>query len=296
MRVTSNMIAQGLLANLNAHLRRMEDLHHQLSSGKRLRRASDDPAATSISMRLHTSLVHTRQHRANLDAAVSWLEATDSALAEAGEVLQRAKELAVYGANDTMPLDAREALAQEVDQLLHHMIAIANTTHAGLYIFAGHKTQTPPYAAGSGTITAAPAYAGDTGLREYEIGDGVTVAVNLPGDAVFDPILQSLIDLRDNLRSGDGDAVGGQVLGDLEAALDGLLRARADVGARANRLELARARLDEMELNFEQLLSNTEDADIARVIIDLKTSENAYRAALAAGARIIQPSLIDFLR
>lgn len=297
MRVTNNMIARGLLANLNNHLVRMEALQYQLSSGKRLRLPSDDPAATSIAMRLHTALVQTRQHRANLDAGISWLEATDAALNEAGEALQRARELAVYGASDTQPPDAREAIAKEVEQLFYHMIDIANSRHGGLYIFSGNKTLTPPYTVtGDPTSQALPKYEGDGGLRLYEFSDGVTVPVNLPGGDIFDPILKSLIELKEALEANDGETTSGEIIGDLESALDNLLRARADVGARMNRLELARARLDDMEINLEQLVSNTEDVDIARVIVDLKVAENSYRAALAAGARIIQPTLMDFLR
>jgi len=289
------MIARGLLSNLNNHLERMERLHYQLSSGKRLRFPSDDPTATSISMRLRTGLVQTRQHRANLDAALSWLEATDSALNELTEVLHRAKELAVYGASETLPQEAREALAKEVEQLLQHVIDIANTRHGGLYIFSGNKTFDAPYTYDPAS-SSWPEYYGDDGERKYEFSDGVTVTVNVTGDTVFNPILSALKKLYEELMEGNGDQVGGPVLGQLDDALDSLLRVRADVGARVNRLELARSRLDELELNFEQLLANTEDVDIARAIVDLKVSENAYRAALAAGARIIQPSLLDFLR
>jgi Flagellin and related hook-associated proteins len=90
--------------------------------------------------------------------------------------------------------------------------------------------------------------------------------------------------------------VGNQALAEVEDALDTLLRVRADVGARINRLELADARMQELELNVEQLISDNEDVDLARAIIDLKVAENVYRAALASGARIIQPTLLDFLR
>src|SRR5690606_41681340 len=116
MRVTNQMIARGLLANLNNHLARMEKLHFQLSSGKRLRFPSDDPAATSIAMRLHTGLVQPRQHRSNWDAALSWLGAADSALHDAVESVHRAKEAAACGASDPPPQGSRHPVAGEVAQ------------------------------------------------------------------------------------------------------------------------------------------------------------------------------------
>jgi len=293
MRVTNNMIARNAVNNLNLHLRRQEELHYQLASGKRLRVPSDDPAATSHSMRLHSDLTHTKQYRANIGVALSWLEATDSVLNEVGQALQRVKELAVYGANGVLPQDARDAIAREVDQILEHLVDLANSSHAGLYLFGGHRTTTPPYVLSDGTVSP---YQGDKGRRELEIASGVKIAVNVLGSELFDQIFQAVTNLRDALYAGDTATVGNQSLAEVEDALDTLLRVRADVGARINRLELADARMQELELNVEQLISDNEDVDLARAIIDLKVAENVYRAALASGARIIQPTLLDFLR
>lgn len=300
MRITGNMIARNLVRNLNAHMRRQEELHHQLASGKRIRLPSDDPAGTSHSMRLHSDLQQTRQHRANLSSATSWLEATDSVLNEVGSALHRAKDLAVYGANGVLPQEARDALASEVDQVLQHMVDLANSTYAGLYLFSGNKTLTKPYELTGGAVSS---YAGDDGAREYEIATGVTLAVNVVGRDLFgdpgtgvDGIFGALIQLRDALEAGDLATIGGDALAKLDESLNALLEVRADVGARINRLQLAAARMHELELNVEQLIGDNENVDIARAIIDLKVSENSYRSALASGARIIQPSLIDFLR
>src|SRR5690606_31575979 len=173
MRVTNQMIARGLLANLNNHLARMEKLHFQLSSGKRLRFPSDDPAAISIAMRLHTGLVQTRQHRSNLDAALSWLGATDSALDKTIEAVHRAKELAVYGGTVTRLRRSRSAVAHAAAPLLQHVIDIANTRHGGLYIFSGTLTLTAPYVQGSSIPGPDwPSYQGDSKGRHYESGDG----------------------------------------------------------------------------------------------------------------------------
>lgn len=293
MRVTNNMIARNAVNNLNLHLRRQEELHYQLASGKRLRVPSDDPAATSHSMRLHSDLTHTKQYRANIGVALSWLEATDSVLNEVGQALQRVKELAVYGANGVLPQDARDAIAREVDQILEHLVDLANSSHAGLYLFGGHRTTTPPYVLSGRTVSS---YQGDEGRRELEIASGVKIAVNVLGSELFDQIFQAVTKLRAALYEGDTATVGNQSLAEVEDALDTLLRVRADVGARINRLELADARMQELELNVEQLISDNEDVDLARAIIDLKVAENVYRAALASGARIIQPTLLDFLR
>lgn len=297
MRITNNMMARTLVSNLHSHLRRMETLHYQLSSGRRLRVASDDPVATATSMRLHTHRTHTLQQQANVSSALSWLEATDAVLGEATDAMQRALELAVYGASGSHPPEARDAIASEIDQILEHIVDLANASHAGLFLFGGNKTLDKPYDIDpSDPIDAVPGYGGDDGLRTYEIGAGVKVAVNVPGDVVFDPLFDVLIQLRDNLRSGNIDELGGPVLENLQKRIDGLLSIRADVGARANRMSLAAERLKQLELNIEQLIVDNEGVDVVRALTDLKVSENVYRAALGSGARIIPPTLLDFLR
>lgn len=308
MRITNNMIARNAVNNLNAHLRRQEKLHYELASGKRIRVPSDDPAATSHSMRLHSDLTHTQQYRANIGSALSWLQATDAVLDEVGQALHRARELAVYGANGVLTDDARDALAQEVHQIVQHMVDLANSSHAGLYLFSGTETLTKPYEVTlgpDGSISVSP-YQGDNAERRYEIASGVTIAVNVVGSDVFGDvdgagnttgIFGAVTKLYNALSDPDNwNSLTQEALAELDDALDGLLRVRADVGARANRLELAGARMHELELNVEQLIHDTENVDIARAIIDLKVSENSYRAALASGARIIQPTLLDFLR
>src|SRR5690606_10011841 len=130
----------------------------------------------------------------------------------------------------------------------------------------------------------------------YEISTGVTIGVNVVGQDLFDDVFTALQALHTALENDDLDTIGGSAMAAVDGALDQLLRVRSDVGARINRLELAAARMHELELNVEQLIADNESVDIAKAIIDLKVSENSYRAALASGARIIQPTLIDFLR
>jgi flagellar hook-associated protein 3 FlgL len=75
-----------------------------------------------------------------------------------------------------------------------------------------------------------------------------------------------------------------------------LIGARAVVGALSNRLEAAGSRLGELEQSTTQLLSETEDADMAKTLVDYSMQQSVYQAALKAGSQLIQPSLLDFLR
>lgn len=190
-----------------------------------------------------------------------------------------------------------QKMANEIEQLKAQMIQVGNTQYNGRYIFAGFKTTTQPFSEDNNS------YNGDNGLIEFEVGAGGNkIAVNVPGDKVFDVDLtgtSQLLVMMDNLKSaldsGDHQAVSNLIV-DVDKQMENVLAVRAEVGAKSNRIDLIQNRLQDDNYNFTALLSKSEDADLAQVITNLKMDENVYRASLAAGARIMQPSLIDFLR
>lgn len=295
MRITGGMMITGLLRDLRRAQEALSTYQNRLASGKRVQRPSDDPVATVDSLRLRARLAEVERLRANAQDARDWLEMTDGALDRAGQIVQRARELAIRAASGTLPDSSLDAIAAEVQQLRDHLLEVANSTLGGVYLFGGYRTNQPPYAVDASSPTGV-AYNGDGGAIEREIAPGVTLAVNVPGDAAFDPAFAALAQLATSLAARDLDTVGGAAVAALDGALDGLLRWRAAVGAKANRIELGLNRLNEVRIDTERLLSDVEDADIAETAMRLAVSEAAYRAALMAGARIVQPTLMDFLR
>ncbi|MBO2521675.1 MAG: hypothetical protein CW345_07725 [Firmicutes bacterium] len=307
-RVTNQMMSQRMLENLWASMRRLDKWNQQLSTGRRISLPSDDPADTETAMRLRTLLREGEQYVRNVDDALAWLEATDAALNHATQVLQRARELIIYGGNGTLTDEARQALATEMNQLIHDLFAVANTKHGQRYLFAGENTLIRPFEAileepddPSSPVgnfqyhgTRYEPADGFDGL-ELEIEAGNTLRYNIFGNDVFEPIFDVLIAVREHLENGNLNDLTGDDLRKFDEAMDNLLRWRAEVGARVNRLELVRERLSQNQVNLEKLSAEVEGIDIAEVIMRLKMEENVYRAALGAGARIIQPTLLDFL-
>jgi flagellar hook-associated protein 3 FlgL len=285
------MLTATFMRDLNSNLRGLAKYQHQLASGKRVSRPSDDPVAIVHSLRLRSDLGDIEQFAKNVDHALSWLNLTDTALSQAGDILQRARELAVYGANGTLPQGSRDALAEEVQQLFDQLVQVGNTTYAGQYIFAGTETKTAPFKA-DGT------FGGNAGAKETEIGTNQNLQYNVTGDVVFKQpdAFRALEDLITHLKAGATDQISSADIAALDQVIDHLLAVRAEVGARVNRLEMTKSRLDDANINFTDLLAKVEDVDVAQTIMELKNQENVYRAALATGARIIQPTLVDFLR
>ncbi len=220
--------------------------------------------------------------------------------------MHRARELIVRGATDSADATDRGSIATELEQIVESIKQNANATYRGSYLFSGSKTDTLPYQQG-----AVDAYGGDeAGLDPLvpgvlrEIGPGVTMPINTvareflgDGQTAGDgKLLDNLRDAVTALRADDPAALRDTELGRLDTNLDTLLEVRARNGARTNRLDSALSRLAEVEESTVKQLSQTEDADIAKTLIDFNSQQAAYQSALRAGASLVQVSLLDFLR
>jgi flagellar hook-associated protein 3 FlgL len=300
-RITNGMLNRSVLSDLNEITARMAATQRMLSSGRQLTRTSDDPFAASRSLTLRSELEGQRQHQRNVEDAIGWENATDVALSHIGDVVQRARELTVAGGNDAAGQPARVLMATEIDQLIETVKQEASAAYGGRYIFSGTRTDVRPYAPGS------DAYQGDGVTIAREIGPGVSIGVNViasdilgDGQAAADGrLLDTLRGIADHLRGGtpaDADALRSSDLRALDTNLDALSRLRATVGTTTTRLATAADRLSQLEESTTKLLSDVEDADMAKAMLDYSTQQTVYQAALRAGASIVQPSLLDFLR
>lgn len=295
MRVTHKTLNQNLLRNLNEGLKRLDKLNYQLATGKTVNVPSDDPVKTGTVLRLRSAVRETEQYLRNADHAISWLEATDTVLQDLNSIIHRVKELAVKGVNGTLDESARQAIADEVREIYDNVLHLANATHAGRYLFAGQSTKDEPFQQGSAAPGELPivTYQGDERKLDYEIGVGARVAVNVNGKELFEPLFGAIQQLYGELH---GQQDGSSSLQKLEDALDTVLSQVSQVGAKQNRVALARERLQDLRLNVTELLGESQNIDYAETIMHLKAEEFIYQTALAVGARIIQPSLVDFLR
>lgn len=308
MRITNNMLINNMVNYIGKNLTRMDRYQYQLATGKKIMVPSDDPVVAARALKLRTDLAEIQQYKRNAQDAQSWLDMTEDALAKIGDVLHRARELAGDAANGTKTPGDTQKIKEEAKQLKIQLIHQANATYAGRYIFSGYKTNQklinddendPKF--GEFIIDVS-----NTEDIKYEIGIGDDIIINVAGGDLFNngkgadagfkcDWVNDFDEFIANLEAGDHEAIGG-MLSKLDKQMDNLLRVRADVGARTNRLELTINRLDTDNLNFTKLMSINEDVDEAEVIINLKNEENVYRASLAGGARIIMPTLLDFLR
>jgi len=296
------MIINNMISNIGRNLARLETYQRKMATGKKISVPSDDPVVAARALKLRTDVSMINQYKTNVEDAMSWLEITESSLANVGEILQRARELAVQGSSDTATAEDTKKIADEIEQLKVQLIQIANATYAGRYIFSGFKTDTKLLDDDGNFLI-------DVSNSEsimYEIGISDKINVNVVGCQLFndgtdatagDPakLIQNMNDFINALVIGDKNLIS-DCLTKFDKDINNLLAIRSSVGARYNRLELTKDRLENDLLNFTALMSENEDVDQAENIMLLKNEENVYKASLSAGASIMQTSLIDFLR
>jgi flagellar hook-associated protein 3 FlgL len=292
MRVTQGMLYNSTNQSLASTLSALQSMTEKVSSTKELNRPSDNPADVRSAVQLRDALAELNQFQRNIDTASSRVDAMDNAMANVGDLIQRANELAIAGANGTLGSADRQAMAQEVSQLVESVAQDAGAKYAGDYVFSGFRVDKPPY-----TVTgpgAVGAYQGDHGVVIARIGPASTMQVNVAGDSVFQPAIDALTQLKNDLQSGA--AVQPATITKIQESLDNLLSYRAQVGARANRLEQAKSSQASLVTTNQALLSQLEDADMPSVITELTKRQTTYQATLAVTAKVMQTSLIDYLR
>lgn len=300
MRITNNMLINNMMLSLSNNLNRTQKYQSQLATGKKITIPSDDPIVASKALKLRTDVSEIEQYKRNTDDATAWMEITEATMNQMTEVIHRLKELTNQAANDTNTADDLLKIKEEVAQLKKQLISLSNATYAGRYLFSGYKTD-KPLLNDDGTFNIDIA---NSEQIKFEIGIGDIININVPGSDLFgssttetagtkSKMVDTFDKVIDALENDPGSLT--SLLADIDDDLNNLLRVRAGLGARMNRVELTANRLDDDNVNFTKLMSKNEDVDIAEAIMNLMNEENVYRASLATGARVIQPSLVDFL-
>jgi flagellar hook-associated protein 3 FlgL len=295
-RITNQMTASMTLANLNQAMDRLNTSQQELSSGKKINQPSDDPYGTTLSLQMRSQLSQLDTYSKNVDDGTAWAQAATTSLSQVDSMVQRIRELTVQAANGSNSASDDQAAAAEVNQLIDAIKQNANAQYNGQYIFSGASTQTAPYQSGSND-----SYQGGTGAITRAIGPGASIQINADISQVLGSgggdgkLLDTLRTIASDMQSGNSGALGGDI-SKLDSNFSTLTQVEAHMGAVTDQLQMASSRLEALRVNDTQVLSNTEDADMAQTEIDFSTQQAALQAALQAGARIVQTSLMNFLQ
>ncbi len=296
MRITQTMLQNNMLNNLFKSQASMDKYLTQLHTGKKITRPSDDPIIAMKGMGYRTEVTEIEQYRRNASEVWSWFDHSDDVLNNASKAMQRMEYLAVQAANGTNSKDELGSIKKEVEQLKEQMIEIANTNVNGKYIFNGTDTNIPLITENESEELQFNNEAGRTETVDVEVSKGIKMAVNISPDGLFDEDLFANIDsFLGALEDEDQEALNTSI-GELQDSSLNIIQSRAELGARMNRLELIEDRLSQQEIIAKDTMAKNEGVDFEEAVMNLMTQEVIHRAVLSAGSKIIQPSLLDFLR
>lgn len=291
-RITQQLMVERTLSALQGGLGRLAKSQEQLSTGRAINRPSDSPTGTNQAMRLRAQLAANDQYARNTQDGLSWMGEVDSTLTSMLDSTRRARDLIVQGVStgNSGP-DARTAIASELAQIRDSLLAAANTQQLGRPIFGGTT-------GGSAAYDTSGSFVGDTNDVRRTVGEGVSVRINTSGPEAFGADGSNLFDVVnaaiDQVQSNPSAL--GTTLGQLDSVMGTMRTALADVGTRYGRLEAAQTAVGDTTLDMQAQLSDVENVDMAKSIVDLQMQQVAYQASLGATARVLQPSLLDFLK
>ena len=303
MRVTNSTMINKAIRNVDGAFRRYIQQQEKVASGRSINHLSDDPHGAARAVRLRSVLRGVEQYKRNAENADISVRTYDDNLNKVCSILNRVRELVVRGATDSATPTEREAMAVEVRELFDELVHAGNASHLGAYMYAGHKTSKSPFEVVDDTSHAdwPISYVGDSGVNRTEVGPGLTVEINITGDQVFMGVggvnvFKTVRQIERHLTESNVPELSGSDLANLDQAINQVLKFRAELGGRGSRLELVISRLESDSVSITELLSKTEDVDLAEAIMRLAEQEVVYQAALAAAARSVQAGLLQYLK
>lgn len=279
----------------------------QLAQGKQILNASDAPNQAATIQRLKSIMNKQDSYKSSLDTIKARLQGEDTSLQSASDLLVRAKEIAVQGANDTLNAADRKALGTEMQAIRDQLLSLANTKDSnGNYLFSGSRVKQPAFVE---TANGSPVYMGDQTRMNVRVGDQRSIPVNRTGTDAFVPVARTDTDGKvtgvgffqslDNLISGLNSSNGNDVrrgVGELDTLQQGISLARAQIGTNLNVVDQQTSVLEDTTLNLKSTLSSIEDLDYASAITKMNQQMMSLEAAQSSFAKVSQLNLFNFIK
>lgn len=308
MRISAANAFDRSVSNLQLRQRELTEAQEQLTSGKRVQRASDDPAAAARAERALAHQARADAEQRALDASRNAMQLTESALGHAGELMQQVRERLVSAGNGTYSDAERRTLAEAIRGLRDDLLAVANRGDgAGRYLFGGQGADAPPLADAPGGVV----YNGARGQLMASAGEPTPLSVdgeqawllapdpaNPPATLSTFAVLDSIV--ADLLTPNRPPAAIAQTVAEgvrrIDAVSDNLQRWRARAGESLNRIDAIGERIAQTRLDAQRQRSEAEDLDMVQAISEFQTRQTGYEAALKTYATVQRMSLFEYIR
>jgi len=284
MRVTDGMRQSESLRSLGRLNSRYSEALTRAQTGRRVNLPSSDPAAAAELVRNRAAQERNAVGKQAAAAARTDLEQAEGTLAEAGDLFQRAHELAMQGANGSLGADERKSLALEVGHLKESLFALANTKGTNGYLFGGTQLETQPFAAGG-------AFSGDDNQKLVDLGMGDPMAASVSGAKAFTTsggrnVFADLDALETALNAND-QAGASATLSGIESSRKQLMAVQADAGLKLERLSTTEAVMDRVSVALAQRDEEVGGADPYEAYSDMVQLGQSLEQAVAVAKKVL---------
>lgn len=303
MRITQNMMSNIFVSNLRRQTEGMLQRQEQIATQKRINRPSDDPSGMGRVLAGRSSLAAIGQYIDNIKQGKTRLEYSEKTLKFVDELVQQARRIAEEKSGDEVTAAERSLAAGQVKEIYDQVLQLANSKFGDRYMFSGDQTTTAPFTRDDDYSAT---YHGDGGVFKVPIADNVRIHVDADGRNYFQDALNGGVNIFDELRglingleNTDLAAGSNQIRASfdpLEGAHAQIMKKRSEAGPKLYRLQATEEHWTNVKNTVQAAIGREEDVDVAQAIIELKNLETAYQSTMAAASRIIQPSLVNFLK
>jgi flagellar hook-associated protein 3 FlgL len=296
MRVDPNMVPQ-MLAAIQQSESSLQTALAQVSTGKSVTMPSDNPAAEANMVQNTIETANVDQYTKNDSNVLSSVQSADSTLSSVVTSLTKAVSLGTEGANGTNNSSDQQEIATQVQSILSSVVSDANTSYEGAYLFAGTASTTAPYTADSNSATGYT-YNGNDVTNSVQVGDDLTVQTNLPGSQLFsnssNSVIGSLSSLVTALKSGDTSAISSATSA-VSSALSYVSQQRVVYANAETQLNAQETYLQQETVTLSSQATSLVGVDMATAATTLSQAETDNNAALAAAAKVVPNSLLNYL-
>ena len=299
MRVNPN-ITPDILAAITQTQQQEQTALTQMSTGKRVNVPSDDPVASAREVENQTQTSAVDQYTSNVTTVLSMVQTADSALSGVVTQLTQAVTLGTEAATGTTNSENQQAILQQVQGIVQSVAASANTSFHGVYLFSGTESTTVPFTVDASDPTGYK-YNGNSNTNEVGVGEGLSVIMNVPGSQLFQgpttatSVLGSLQGLVTALQSGNSTDIGNATTA-ISTAISNLGQQRVIYGNSESQLTSQQTALQQESTNLATEENSLIGVDMASVTLQFAQAQLANQAALAAAARVLPQSLLDYLK
>ena len=318
MRITNTAMVRSHLYDTQQNLSRMNKINEQINSGKVVNRVSDDPHKAIRIMNMNNEIRYTEKYNYNIDETVGWMNNTDASLENFGNLLKDVKDNIIKVGNGTYSQEEIKAINAEMNEKIKEIADTLNTTHGGKYMFGGSNVDEAPIKLienPDGTVKLEINKNSNTDDLKADISDGTSIDYNVSVGEIFKvkgengntvnllDEVNKLSELMNDIANGDEqdatkakEELLGNVKGNIDKLYNHALDERTSLGVRVSTAEKIKELNDENILNMKSILSLDQDVDHVEKFIELKSAELVYQASIQVGTKLIQPTILDYMR